>query len=156
MDEVMPFWEVTPEGFRSVIDTNLTGYFLVARAVVPRFLAQKRGRIINITMNHETMRRRGFTPYGPSRAGAEALSLIMAEDLAPYQIAVHLLLPGGATDTGMIPEAARTRDGLTVLPADIMARPICYLCSSGADGLSPARIVAKDFDEWLSQRRKSE
>jgi NAD(P)-dependent dehydrogenase (short-subunit alcohol dehydrogenase family) len=30
------FWEVPPEGFRAVIDTNLTGYFLVAREVTPR------------------------------------------------------------------------------------------------------------------------
>lgn len=32
-------------------------------------------------MNHETMRRKGFVPCGPSRAGAESLSYIMAENL---------------------------------------------------------------------------
>ena len=32
------FWEVPAEGFRDVVDTNLTGYFLVAKAVVPRML----------------------------------------------------------------------------------------------------------------------
>ena len=33
-------------------------------------------------MNQSTMVRRGFVPYGPARAGAEALSRIMAADLA--------------------------------------------------------------------------
>jgi NAD(P)-dependent dehydrogenase (short-subunit alcohol dehydrogenase family) len=40
------------------------------------------------------MRRRGFTPYGPSRAATEALSHIMAADLAGTGIDVNLLLPG--------------------------------------------------------------
>lgn len=33
------FWEVPVDGFRAVVETNLTGYFLVAREVVPRMLA---------------------------------------------------------------------------------------------------------------------
>src|ERR1035441_8172427 len=47
-------------------------------------------RFVHVSMNRETMRRRGFVPYGPSRAGAEALSLIMTEDLRPYGIAVNI------------------------------------------------------------------
>ena len=59
-------------------------------------------------MNHTTMNRRGFVPYGPSRAGAEALSRIMAADLADTPIRVNLLLPGGATATGMVPDESLT------------------------------------------------
>ena len=44
------FWAVTPEGFRDVIATNLTGYFLVAREVTPRMLAAGRGRIVNVSV----------------------------------------------------------------------------------------------------------
>ena len=65
--EPQGFWEVTADGFRAVIDTNLTGYFLMAREVTPRMLAAGSGRIVNISMNHATMNRRGFVPYGPSR-----------------------------------------------------------------------------------------
>ncbi len=50
----------------------------MAREVVPRMLDAGAGRIVNISMNHSTMNRRGFVPYGPARAGAEALSRIMA------------------------------------------------------------------------------
>ena len=39
------FWEVSPNGFRDVIETKITGSFLVARAVVPRMLAAGGGRL---------------------------------------------------------------------------------------------------------------
>jgi 3-oxoacyl-[acyl-carrier protein] reductase len=65
---------------------------------------QRWGRVINITMNHETMRRAGFSPYGPSKAALESETVIWAEDLAGTGVAVNGLLPGGATDTGMIPD----------------------------------------------------
>ena len=38
MVEPLGFWEVPAGGFRAVLDTNLTGYFLMAREVVPRML----------------------------------------------------------------------------------------------------------------------
>ena len=40
------------------------------------------GKIVNISVSETAMRRRGFTPYGPSRAATDALSHIMAADLA--------------------------------------------------------------------------
>src|ERR1700712_4175316 len=112
--EPQSFWDVSPTGFRDLVATNLTGYFLMARALAPRFVAAGRGRIVNVTMNHSTMVRAGFVPYGPARAGAEALSRIMAADLADTGVTVNQLLPGGATASGMIPEdvAADVRDGL--------------------------------------------
>lgn len=152
-EDPQPFWQVSPAGFADVVATNLTGYFLVARAFVPLFLAQGRGRIVNITMNRETMRRRGFVPYGPSRAGAEALSLIMAEDLAPYGVSVNLLLPGGATDTGMIPPGLADESRAALLSPEVMGPPIVYLASAEAEGLSGARIVARDWRSWLAERR---
>ncbi|MGA2319441.1 MAG: SDR family oxidoreductase [Solirubrobacteraceae bacterium] len=150
LTEPQPFWEVPVEGFKDLIATNLTGYFLLARAFVPLFLEQRRGRLVNVSMNHETMRRRGFIPYGPSRAGAESLSLIMTEDLRPHGIPVNMLLPGGATLTGMIPEglSEQARGGL--LPAAVMGPPIVFLASPDAEGLTGERIVAKDFEQWLA------
>ena len=149
----LPFWEVSPDGFRAVVDTNLTGYFLVARAAVGPLQDSPSGRIVNVSMNHATMRRPGFVPYGPSRAGAEALSLIMTADLAEAGVAVNMLLPGGATVTGMIPagldDAARAR----LLQPAVMGPPIVWLCSAEAEGVRGERIVAAEFDDWLAARR---
>ena len=147
-----PFWMVSPQGFRDVVATNLSGYFLVARVVVPRLLAAGGGRIVNVSMNHSTMNRRGFVPYGPARAGAEALSRIMAADLADSPVTVNLLLPGGATLTGMIPEDLREEMRSRLLPASVMAEPIRWLCSRAAAGVHDQRIVASEFPAWLAAR----
>ncbi|MHB1640620.1 MAG: SDR family oxidoreductase [Candidatus Dormibacteria bacterium] len=152
MTDPQPFWQVSPDGFRDLLATNLTGYFLTARAVVPHFLDQGRGRIVNISMNHETMRRRGFVPYGPSRAGAESLSHIMAADLQGTSITVNMLLPGGATLTGMIPDEADGQVRSRLLNPEVMAAPIRWLCSPQAEGLTGERIVATEFDRWLAAR----
>ncbi len=155
MTSPQPFYEVSAAGFRDLIDTNLTGYFLVAKAFVPLFLAQQHGKIVNISMNHETMRRRGFIPYGPSRAGAESLSLIMAEDLKEHRIDVNMLLPGGATETGMIPEAAKAAIAgrLQLLSPEVMAEPIVFLASRASKGITGQRIVATEFAAWQAQLR---
>lgn len=151
MVDPQPFYEVTPLGFRDVIETNLMGYFLVARGFAPLMVQQRHGKIINISMNHETMRRRGFVPYGPSRAGSESLSRIMAEDLRPYGVTVNMLLPGGATETGMIPEDMKVLLTAPLLQPDVMSEPIVFLASPQSDGITGERLVAKQFREWVAK-----
>jgi NAD(P)-dependent dehydrogenase (short-subunit alcohol dehydrogenase family) len=146
------FWEVQAAAFRAVIETNLTGYFLVAREVTPRMLAVGRGRIVNISVNDSTMRRAGFVPYGPSRAGSEALSRIMAADLRDTGVTVNLLLPGGATVTGMLPLDA-VREGRGFLEPAVMGPPIVWLASDEAAGVHDERIVAVEFERWLRDRK---
>ncbi|MBL0385834.1 SDR family oxidoreductase [Tumebacillus sp. ITR2] len=155
LTEPQPFYQVTPEGFRELIDTNLTGYFLVARGFAPMMVRRGKGRIINISMNHETMKRKGFVPYGPSRAATESLSYIMAEDLKDHGVTVNMLLPGGATVTGMIPDEFRRKieSSGSLLDPRIMAEPIVYLASKEAEGITGQRIVAAEFHKWLADRR---
>lgn len=152
MTHPQPFWDVSVDGFRDVIETNLTGYFLVAREVTPRLLAAGGGRIVNVSVSEATMRRAGFVPYGPSRAGSEALSRVMAADLRGTGVTVNLLLPGGATATGMLPEGADT-GGREVLSPAVMGPPIVWLASPEAAGVHDERIVAVDFERWLHDRR---
>ncbi len=149
------FWNVPVDGFRAVIDTNLTGYFQMAREITPRMLASGRGRIVNITMNHSTMNRKGFIPYGPSRAGAEALSRVMAEDLAGTGVRVNMLLPGGATRTGMLPSGTEMPASLQILDPEVMAAPVVWLASEEAADVHNERIVATGFEVWRQERLKA-
>ena len=155
MTEPRGFWTVPPAGFRDVIDTNLTGYFLVAREVTPRMLGASVGRIVNVSMNQATMTRAGFVPYGPSRAGAEALSQVMTEDLRGTPVTVNILLPGCATRTGMVPDddtaeyAAGVRN---LLEPEVMGPPVVWLASAAAAGVTGERIVAAEFSQWLAAR----
>ncbi len=147
MTEPTRFWETAPDVWRLVIETNAVGPFLMARAAVPPMLAAGWGRIVNISMNSETMRRRGFSPYGPSKAALESATIIWAQDLADTGVTVNALLPGGATLTGMIP--AKFPDHLRgqLLDPAIMVPPLLWLASKKSDGVTGRRFVAKDWSE---------
>ena len=153
MTDPRGFWEVTAEQFRAVIETNLLGYFLVARCVAPRMLGRGIGRIVTISVSEATMHRAGFAPYGPSRAGSESVSRIMAADLRDTDVAVNRLLPGGATATGMLPPTD-IPVGQSILDASVMGPPIVWLASDAAAGVHDERIIAADFERWLLDRNR--
>jgi NAD(P)-dependent dehydrogenase (short-subunit alcohol dehydrogenase family) len=152
MTEPQPFWDVAPAGFRDVLETKATGAFLVARAVVPRMLSAGCGRVVTISMSEQTMTRRGFIPYGPAGAAVEALARVMAADLADTPVTANILLPGGATATGMIPDETRDDLRANLLDAAIMGPPVVWLASADAAGVHDERIVARDFDDWMAAR----
>ncbi len=152
LTDPQPFWEVVPEGFRDVLETKVTGCFLVARAVVPRMLAGAGGRIITISMNEQTMVRRGFVPYGPAGAAVEALARVMAADLVGTTVTANVLLPGGATATGMLPDEVSPETRARLLDPAIMGPPIVWLASDEARGVNDERIIATEFDAWRARR----
>src|SRR3954469_2296617 len=142
LEEPQPFWAVPVDGFRDVFETKVTGCFLVASDVVPRMLDAGGGRVVNISMNESTMVRRGFVPYGPSGAAVEALSRVMAADLAGSSVRVNLLLPGGATATGMIPDGVSDDVRASLLSPDVMGPPIVWLATAD---VHDERIVAAEW-----------
>ena len=150
------FWEAAPEVWRMIIDTNVNGPFLMARAAVPQMLKQRWGRIINVSMNYDTMRRVGFSPYGPSKAALESETIIWAQDLAGTGVTVNALLPGGVTDTGMVPESARLELRARMLPPEIMVPPLLWLVSAAADETSGERFNASLWDVSLAPRLAAE
>src|SRR3954447_19945788 len=146
LEEPQPFWAVPVDGFRDVFDTKVTGCFLVASAVVPRMLEAGGGRVVNISMNESTMVRRGFVPYGPSGAAVEALSRVMAADLADSPVRVNMLLPGGATATGMVPsEGLSDEMRSSLLSPEVMGPPVVWLASPEAADVHDERIVAAQW-----------
>jgi NAD(P)-dependent dehydrogenase (short-subunit alcohol dehydrogenase family) len=147
MTEPTRFWEVDPDTWRMVIDTNVNGPFLMARAAVPHMVRAGWGRIVNVSISHSTMRRPGFSPYGPSKAALESETIIWAQDLRGTGVTVNALLPGGATLTGMIPDALprNARGGL--LDPAIMVPPMLWLVSDHTDAISGCRITANQRDD---------
>jgi len=104
-------------------------------------LAARWGRIVNVSMNHETMRRAGFSPYGPSKAALESETIIWARDLAGTGVTVNALLPGGATRTGMIPAGMPEPLLSTLLDPAIVVPPLLYLASARSDGVTGRRFT---------------
>ncbi len=147
LTEPTRFWECPAEVFQMVIDTNVNGPFLMARAAVPAMLDAGWGRIVNISMNRSTMRRAGFSPYGPSKAALESETVIWAQDLAGTGVTVNALLPGGATLTGMIPDGVSEELRAKLLAPEVMLPPLLWLASNSSDGVTSKRIVAKRWRE---------
>ena len=149
----VPFFEIDPKAFYDIVETNFIGYFLVARAFTPIMLRHGSGRIVNVSTSIRTMTAPGQLPYGPARAGAEAMSAILTEQMKDYGITVNILLPGGASNTGFVPEDQRaTAESRGLLPASILNEAILFLASDRAKGLTGERIIAKDFREWLAEK----
>lgn len=140
------FWETEPEAWRRIVMANVDGPFLMARAAVPLMLEAGGGRIVNVSTSAQTMVRRGYAPYGPSKAFLEAASRVWAADLAGTGIDVNVLLPGGATATDLLPPGSRGADGNLLDPA-IMRPPILWLASEAAKGVTGARFVARLWRE---------
>jgi 3-oxoacyl-[acyl-carrier protein] reductase len=141
------FWEADPDAWRLVIETNVNGPFYMSRAAVPQLLAAGAGSIINISVNYETMKRRGFSPYGPSKAALESESIIWAQELEGTGIRVNVLLPGGATDTGMIPASMPLEARAALLRPEIVGPPAVYLASDRSRHLTGHRLVATEWSE---------
>lgn len=156
LTDPQPFWEVPVAGFQDVLDTKATGTFAMARAVVPRMLSAGGGRVVTVSMSESTMTRRGYVPYGPAGAAVEALARVMAADLAGTSVTSNVLLPGGATATGMVPDDVPADVRAHLLDPAVMGPPIVWLASSEAVDVHDERIVARHFDDWLRAREPAD
>jgi NAD(P)-dependent dehydrogenase (short-subunit alcohol dehydrogenase family) len=142
------FWELTPEAWNRVVAVNLSGAFFMSRAVVPHMLAQSWGRIIGVTTSMDTMWRKGGTPYGPSKAGHEALVAAMAQELEGSGVTANVLVPGGATYTNMT--ASNTAyDREKLIKPEVMQAPVVWLASEASQAFNGRRIIAYFWDESL-------
>jgi NAD(P)-dependent dehydrogenase (short-subunit alcohol dehydrogenase family) len=142
------FWEITPEQWSRFVAVNATAPVMMARAVVPRMLRAGRGRIITVTTSLGTMLREGYVLYGSSKAAAEAATAVMAADLAGTGITANVLVPGGMTDTRIVPDAA-VSDRSRLLRPEIMAPPLLWLVSDAAADVTGRRFLAAHWDTSL-------
>jgi len=80
--------------WNQVMDTNLTGAFLLCRAFVPQMKGQAYGRILNLTsiMSHVAIA--GRTAYAASKTGLLGFTRALALELAPEKITVNGISPG--------------------------------------------------------------
>jgi len=149
------FWEVRPDDWRRFVAVHTTAPLLLAQAVVPGMIEAKWGRIVNVTTSLGTMIRSGSPTYGPSKAALEALSAIMAKDLETSGVTVNVLVPGGVTNTAMVPaEAGFNRQDM--IQPEVMAPPLIWLLSDAAGGVTGRRFLAVHWDPSLPPAEAAE
>ncbi len=142
------FWENSTEAWSHVVAVNLSGNFYMARAAVVHMLEQGWGRIIGVTTSMDTMWRKGGAPYGPSKAGHEALVSIMAQELEGTGVTSNVLVPGGATYTNLTYSGdPGLRDRL--IQTDVMQKPAVWLASNDSGEFNGQRIIAYYWDDSL-------
>ncbi len=80
--------------WRTVLDVNVTGAFLVARAVVQGMIQARHGKIVNICSVQSELARPTIAPYTASKGALKMLTRAMATEWARYNIQVNGLAPG--------------------------------------------------------------
>ncbi len=130
--------------WRRVLDVNLTGPFLCAKAVLPHMRAKGWGRIVNVaSVAAKRISFTGAASYTASKAGLLGFTRHLAYEVARYGINVNAICPG-PTLTPMYERNAdeqTRRERITMVPKgrwitpDDHGRIIVFLCSEAADAL---------------------
>ncbi|MGH2587409.1 MAG: SDR family NAD(P)-dependent oxidoreductase, partial [Dehalococcoidia bacterium] len=88
-----PVLDLSLDEWGQVLDLNLRGYFLVARAVGPHMVAQGYGRVINITSILAAIAYHNQGAYAAAKGGITQFAKVLAVEWAPHNITVNCIGP---------------------------------------------------------------
>lgn len=119
-----PLAGMQDEGWKRVIDVNLTGTFNMCRAAARHMMMKRYGRIVNLSSFIATKGGRGQSNYASSKAGIEALTRSLAIELGSRGITVNSVCPG-AVETDMSRESiGRSRERIiSIIPLKRLGSP---------------------------------
>lgn len=129
--------------WREVIEVNLTGAFVCARAIVP-FLRETQGSLVNVSSGVGDHGRPLWGAYCVSKNGLEAMSEIMAGELADDRVRVNTVDPGSMR-TSMRAAAYPDEDPDTLPEPSEVTDVFVYLASDRSKEVSGERIRAQEF-----------
>ncbi len=148
--EMAPVSELSFQGWRDTIDTNLTSAYLGAKYQIPAMIERGGGSLIfTSTFVGHTVGMPGMTAYAASKAGLIGLTQVLAAEYGPKGVRVNALLPGAAETpalTATTPEQRVFVEGLHALkriarPEEI-ARSALYLASDASSFTTGAALLA--------------
>ena len=134
--------EYPEDEWRLVIDANLTGTFLVSKAVIAHM--PKGGSIVNVVSGVSVEGRPGWGAYSVSKFGVEGLTQILAAELKERGIRVNAVDPGGMR-TKMRAAAYPEEDPTTRITPEENTGVFLYLASEASKGVTGQRFKAQEF-----------
>ncbi len=121
------FTEVTNEDFQKVIQTNLTGVFVLSREVVKSMLPNNKGSIVNISSMAAQYGIPKVIAYSASKTAIEGMTRAMATELSPRGIRINCIAPGfiatDMTSKAFNADAERKNKALGRTPMGVMGTP---------------------------------
>jgi NAD(P)-dependent dehydrogenase (short-subunit alcohol dehydrogenase family) len=132
--------------WEEVLRINLTGLFLMTRAVLPVMLAQQTGSIINVTSGVGRQGKAQWGGYAVSKAGLEALTQVLADEVGQDGIRVNAVNPA-ATRTAMRAQAYPAEDPLTLPTPEEILPIFVYLASDASAGVNGQSLEARDWQK---------
>ncbi|MCX5677794.1 MAG: 3-oxoacyl-[acyl-carrier-protein] reductase [Candidatus Omnitrophica bacterium] len=137
-----------PTEWQEVIDTNLTGYFNMAKACIVTMLKQKSGNIVNISSIAGVVGTPRQVNYSSAKAGIIGLTKSLAKEVGPYNIRVNAVAPG-YIETDMTKDLKQKENLLKMIPSARFGRPedvakvVLFLASSKA-GYITGQVIKVD------------
>ncbi|MCW2655250.1 MAG: dehydrogenase, short-chain alcohol dehydrogenase like protein [Mycobacterium sp.] len=144
--------ESTPlKRWKLCLDVNLTGVFLVTKAVIPHLRERGGGSLVAVTTTGVGMTDKGANAYWVSKAGVERLYLGLAADLKPDNIAVNCLSPSRVvlTEGWLAGGGGAEIPSEMVEPPEAMARAAVLLACQDAGGITG---TVQRSEQLLAQR----
>ena len=133
--------EMNPDQWDRVLSVNLRGAFLGTQAAARVMMAQKSGRIINMSSRAAKGGSYGHCSYASSKAGMIGLTKSAARELGAYNITVNAIMPGFiATEL-----TKNLSDGITQPEQRVIQRP-----GRPEDVAYAAAFLASDEAEWIT------
>lgn len=137
--------------WRQVIEVNLTAAALLTKTVLPSMIAQRSGKILNISSRGGRKGGKGRSAYRVTKAGLISLTESVAAEVQPYGIRVNCICPGGV-DTEGYREAFGSRRNRELMRPEEIAEVAVFLASEASSAISGATIDAFGGTEPAAHR----
>lgn len=112
-----PLYELSPEEWDRILNTNLRGVYYAIRAFAPMMIQARKGHIVNISSLAGKNALPNGAAYAASKWGLNGLTYSVAEELRTHNIRVSVVCPG-SVDTSLSPHAGKDK-GKMLQPDDV-------------------------------------
>lgn len=147
----IPMIEMNASDFRQVIDIDLNGPFIMAKAVIPSMIKKGGGKIINICSMMSELGRETVSAYAAAKGGLKMLTKNIASEYGKYNIQCNAIGPGYIATPQTAPLRERQADG-SRHPFDsfIIAKTPAERWGTAEDLQGPAVFLASGASDFVN------